>query len=140
MIKNYLKIALRNLLKNKIYSLINISGLAIGMTATIMIGLWINDELSFNDYFKNKETIAQIYQHQSNNGEIGTGEAIPRPLEFALRKEYSDNFKHIVMSSWNGSRYLKYGDVNLNFSGSFMQNGAPDMLSLEIIAEVKNQI
>lgn len=133
MFKNYLKVALRNLLKNKVYSLINISGLAIGMTATIMIGLWINDELSYNDHFENKETIAQIYQHESSNEMVDTGPAIPRPLEFALRKDYADNFKHIIMSSWNQARYLKYGDVNLNMEGSFMQEGAPEMLNLEFI-------
>ncbi|MFD2566354.1 ABC transporter permease [Pseudotenacibaculum haliotis] len=138
MFKNYLKIALRNLLKNKVYSLINISGLAIGMTATIMIGLWINDELSNNDYFENKATIAQVFQHQSSNGEVETGEAIPRPLEFALRKDYGDNFKHIIMSSWNQPRYLRYGEINLNIDGNFMQEGAPEMLGLEIIAGEKN--
>ncbi len=138
MFKNYLKIALRNLLKNKVYSLINISGLAIGMTATIMIGLWINDELSSNDYFENKATIAQVFQHQSSNGEVETGEAIPRPLEFALRKDYGDNFKHIIMSSWNQPRYLRYGEINLNIEGNFMQEGAPEMLGLEIIAGEKN--
>jgi len=133
MFKNYLKVALRNLLKNKVYSLINISGLAIGMTATIMIGLWINDELSYNDHFKNKETIAQIYQHESANGMVDTGPAIPRPLEFALRKDYADNFKHIVMSSWNQTRYLRYGEVNLNIQGNFMQEGALDMLGIEVL-------
>lgn len=138
MFKNYLKIALRNLLKNKVYSLINISGLAIGMTATIMIGLWINDELSNNDYFENKATIAQVFQHQSSNGEVETGEAIPRPLEFALRKDYGDNFKHIIMSSWNQPRYLRYGEINLNIDGNFMQEGATELLGLEIIAGEKN--
>lgn len=138
MFKNYLKVALRNLLKNKVYSLINISGLAIGMTATIMIGLWVNDELSYNDHFENKSTIAQMYQNQTSNGETGTGPAIPRPLEFAIRKDYGDNFKHIIMSSWNQPRYLRYGNTNLNFSGNFMQRGAPDMLNLEIIAGVKD--
>lgn len=133
MFKNYLKVALRNLLKNKIYSLINISGLAIGMTATIMIGLWVNDELNYNDHFKNKETIAQIFQHESANDMIDTGPAIPRPLEFALRKDHADNFKHIIMSSWNQTRYLKYGDVNLNTEGSFMQDGATEMLNIEFV-------
>ncbi len=133
MFKNYLKVALRNLLKNKIYSLINISGLAIGMTATIMIGLWIYDELSYNDHFENKETIAQIFQHESSNGLVDTGPAIPRPLEFALRKEYADNFKHIIMSSWNQSRYLKNGEVNLNTEGSFMQEGVSEMLNIEFV-------
>jgi ABC-type antimicrobial peptide transport system permease subunit len=138
MFKNYLKIALRNLLRNKVYSLINILGLAIGMTATILIALWINDELSYNDYFENKATIAQVYQHESANGYVDTGQAIPRPLEFAIRKDYSDNFKHIVMSSWNQPRFLKYGESNINFQGNFMQEGAPEMLNLEILSGVQD--
>ncbi|MDW5290178.1 ABC transporter permease [Formosa sp. PL04] len=138
MFKNYLKIALRNLLKNKVYSFINISGLAIGMAVTIMIGLWIVDELNFNNYFKDKAHIAQIYQSQEFNGVKGTGPAIPRPLEFALREGYKDNFKHIVMSSWTNSRYLKYGDKNINRNGNFMQEGAPDLLNLNIISGIKD--
>jgi ABC-type antimicrobial peptide transport system permease subunit len=140
MFKNYIKIAFRNLLKNKVYSLINISGLAIGITATVMIGLWINDELNYNDFFEDKDTIAQIFQHQTNNGKTNTGPSIPRPLEFELRKDFSDNFKHIIMSSWTQSRYLKYGDINININGNFMQEGAPEMLNLEIISGVKNGI
>ena len=66
--------------------------------------------------------------------------AIPRPLEFALRKDYKDNFKHIVMSSWTLPRYLEYEEKNLNFQGNFMQKDAPDMLNLEIIAGIKNGI
>ncbi|PQJ79288.1 ABC transporter permease [Polaribacter porphyrae] len=133
MFKNYLKIAWRNLLKNKVYSLINIAGLAIGMTATILIALWIFDELDRDNNFDNKATIAQVYQHQTINGRTGTGPAIPRPLEFALRKDYGDNFKHLIMSSWNQSRYLQFGDINLSFSGNFMQQGVADMLQLNIV-------
>lgn len=133
MFKNYIKIGFRNLLKNKVYSLINILGLAVGMTATVLIGLWIADELDRNNNFANKSKIAQVFQHQTINGKIGTGTAIPRPLEFALRKDYQDNFKHLVMSSWMQSRYLKFGDLNLSFNGNFMQNGIADMLQLNII-------
>ncbi|MCB0427927.1 MAG: ABC transporter permease, partial [Mangrovimonas sp.] len=106
MIRNYFKIAWRNLRKNKVYSFINIFGLAIGMAVTITIGLWVNDELSYNDYFKNKASIAQMFQTQTFNGNKGTGTAIPRPLEMELRENYNDYFKHIIMSSWNFSNYL----------------------------------
>lgn len=140
MFKNYIKIAIRNLFKNKVYSLINIAGLAIGMTATILIALWINDELNYNNHFENKASIAQVLQTGTYNGNTGTGTAIPRPLEFALRKDYKDNFKHLVMSSWTLPRYLKYEEKNLNFQGNFMQKDAPDMLNLEIIAGIKNGI
>ena len=137
MLRNYLKIAFRNLFKNKVYSFINIFGLAIGMAATIMIGLWVADELSYNSYFKNKHNIAQIYQHQTMNGSIETGEAIPMPLEFALREKYDDNFEYIIMSSWNFPQYLSYGETNISIQGNFMQEGAPDLLNLDIITGEK---
>ncbi|WP_405562752.1 ABC transporter permease [Polaribacter sp. Asnod6-C07] len=140
MFKNYIKIALRNLLKNKVYSLINILGLAIGITATVMIGLWINDELNYNNHFENSNTIAQVLQNETYNNKTETSEAIPRALEFAIKKDYEDNFKHLVMSSWTQPRYLKYGEINLNFQGNFMQKGASEMLSLEIVSGVKNGI
>ncbi len=133
MLKNYFKIAFRNLLKNKIYSIINISGLAIGMAVAIIIGLWIHDEVSWNDYFTNKSTVAQMIQSQTFNGKTGTGPAIPRPLEFELRENYADYFKHIVMSSWNNSVYLKVGDKSISRDGNFMQEEAPALLDLKMI-------
>ncbi|MCK5441747.1 MAG: ABC transporter permease [Maribacter sp.] len=138
MIRNYLKIAWRNLRKNKAYSAINIGGLALGMAVTLIIGLWMQDELTHNSYFKNKDKIAQIFQSQTFNGQTGTGPAIPRPLEMALREGYADNFEHLVMSSWNNSQYLKYKEVSISKKGNFMQRGAPEMLSLEIVKGEKD--
>ena len=85
MLKNYIKIAWRNLTKNKAYTLINVGGLALGMAVALIIGLWIKDELTHNDYFTHKDRIAQIFQSQTFNGQTGTGPAIPRPLEKAFR-------------------------------------------------------
>ena len=95
MLKNYIKIAWRNLAKNKGYTIINVGGLALGMAVTLIIGLWVQDELSYNDYNTNKDKIAQIFQSQTFNGETGTGPAIPRPLEKAFRDGYMDNFEHL---------------------------------------------
>ncbi|MEL6916126.1 MAG: FtsX-like permease family protein [Bacteroidota bacterium] len=133
MFKNYLKIAWRNLLKNKGYSIINIGGLALGMAVTLIIGLWIHDEITYNTYFKNKDTFAQVFQSQTFNGNVGTGPAIPLPLEPALRDGYSDNFKHIMMSSWTQDSYIKYGEKSISRPGNYMQPIAPDLLNLEII-------
>lgn len=138
MFKNYLKIAWRNLWKNKGYTAINIGGLALGMAVTLIIGLWIQDELTHNAYFKNKGSIAQVFQSQTFNGNTGTGPAIPRPLEKALRDSYADNFKYLVMSSWNVSRYLKYKDKSLSKTGNFMQREAPEMLDLKILKGEKD--
>ena len=53
MFRNYFKIAWRNLVRNKVYSAINIGGLAVGMAVAMLIGLWLRDELSFNKYHQN---------------------------------------------------------------------------------------
>ncbi|WP_045472562.1 ABC transporter permease [Winogradskyella sp. PG-2] len=140
MLKNYFKIALRNLLKNKVYSFINIFGLAIGMAVAIIIGLWINDELSHNDYFNNKAKMAQMFQSQTFNGNTGSGPAIPRPLEFELRQNYADYFKHIVMSSWNNSVYLKVGEKSLSRTGNFMQEDGPALLDLKMLKGEHNAL
>ena len=57
MLKNYIKIAYRNLLNNKVFSLINIVGLSIGLTATILIFLWVNYESTYDAFHKNADDI-----------------------------------------------------------------------------------
>ncbi|MEM7380199.1 MAG: FtsX-like permease family protein [Bacteroidota bacterium] len=140
MFRNYLKIGWRNLLKNKGYTIINIGGLALGMAVTLVIGLWVEDELTYNDHFENREKIAQIYQSQTFNSQTGTGQSLPRPLEKALREGYADNFKYLMMSSWNFPQYLKYGEISISKTGSFMQREAPDLLELDILRGEKDGV
>lgn len=119
-------------MKNKGYSVINVGGLALGMAVTLIIGLWVYDELSYNSYFENKGKIAQVYQSQTFNGQTGTGPAIPRPLEMALRDGYGDNFEHLMMCSWTNEHYLKYGETSISRSGNYMQRMGPELFGLEI--------
>ena len=138
MFKNYLKIAWRNLKKNKGYTVINVGGLALGMAVALIIGLWVQDELSYNSYYPNKNKIAQLFQSQTFNGETGTNPAIPRPLEKALREGYGDNFKYLMMASWNGDLYLKYGENSFSRPGNYMQRDAPELLNLQIVKGEKD--
>ena len=133
MIKNYFKTAWRNLVKNKGYSLINIGGLAVGMTVAMLIGLWIYDEVSFDRSFKNHKRIAQIMQRFTINGETGAGTTIPFPMSDALRKSFGSDFKHISMSSWNGGHVLSCGDKMLTKNGTFFEPDIMDMLSVKML-------
>ncbi|MPR37374.1 FtsX-like permease family protein [Cytophagaceae bacterium SJW1-29] len=137
MLRNYFKIALRNLARNKGYSFINISGLAVGMAVAMLIGLWVYDELTYDHYHKNHDRIAQVWQSRTSNGEINTLITVPRPLEMSLRNEYADYFQHIVMSSWTLRGVVAYGNKRLVKEGNYMQPAAPEMLSLEILAGLK---
>ena len=133
MIKNYFKIAWRNLVKSKGYSALNIGGLAVGMAVALLIGLWMYDEVSFNKYHKNYDRIAQVMIKDNFNGQRFAGAPLPRPFEFELRNKYASPFKNIVMSRWNEEHILSVGDKKISKSGRFMQEGAPEMLSLEMM-------
>ena len=98
MIQNYLKIAFRNILRNKVYSFINIAGLAVGMAVAILIGLWVWDEVNFDKNNLNYNHITQVMQHLTNNGETQTQQVVPFPLAEELRKSYGSDFKRIVLA------------------------------------------
>lgn len=138
MIKNYFKVAWRNLIKNKVSSLINIGGLAVGMAVVMLIGLWIYDEVSFDRYHKNYSRIAQVIQNVTNNGEVQTWFAEPYPLAAELRKNYGSDFKSVVMSTGINGHIIAFGDKKLTKNGAYMEAGGPELFSLKMIKGSKN--
>ena len=133
MIKNYFKIAWRNLVKSKGYSAINIGGLAVGMAVAMLIGLWVYDELTFDKYHKNYDRIAQVMQHANFNGNIGTQVANPALMGPEIRAKYGSDFKYVVQSSWTGGHLLTVGDKNLTKTGIYFEPDATEMLTLKML-------
>jgi putative ABC transport system permease protein len=133
MIRNYLKVAIRHFSRNKVFSFINITGLSIGMAVTLLIGLWIWDEVSYNKQFENYDRIAQVMQTQSFNGELGTQHAVPFPIGDQLKKEFGSDFKYVTMSSWNNDHIISSGDKKVIIDGSYMEPAATDMFSLQML-------
>jgi putative ABC transport system permease protein len=87
MIKNYLKVAWRNLANNKAFSFINISGLAVGMALAMLIGLWIWDEYSVDGFHKNGKELYQVYERQTHDGIAEAGYFTQGPLAEELKKQ-----------------------------------------------------
>lgn len=104
MIRNFFLIAWRNITKNKLFSLINIAGLAIGMACTIMILLWVQYERSWNKTQKNYEQVYQGFSTRNFNGELSTGS----DLMFPLPKAAKENFPEV-----EGSTLVSYGENTL---------------------------
>jgi ABC-type antimicrobial peptide transport system permease subunit len=138
MFTNYLKTAWRNLFKNKVSSIINISGLAVGMAVAILIALWVYDEVSFDKYHKNYDRIVQVMQHQLFNGKYETQVANPAVMAEEIRRVYGNGFKYVVQSSWNYDHGLAYGDKIILKPGSFFEPPIVDMLSLKMLSGSKN--
>ncbi len=139
MIKNYFKIAWRNLRKSKMHSFINIIGLSLGMAVAILIGLWMYDELSFNKNFQNYDHIAQVIQNVTNNGEVQTWRSVPYPLAEELRTNYGSDFKHIVMST-TGDHIISIGDKKLKDRGGYFEKEMPEMFTLDMIQGKRNAL
>lgn len=116
MLKNYFKIALRNLQKNPVYAFINIAGLSIGIACSILIFLWVADEYAFDRFHKNYDRIYKVYMSQTWAQGIGTGTSMPYPLKEAI-KDKSSKVKHIAMTNWGEGNMLQAGDKRLNKLG-----------------------
>lgn len=135
MIQNYLKIAWRNLVKNKMYGLINIGGLAAGMAVAMVIGLWVYDEVSYNRSHKNYEHIAQVYRRNTEPLEQKTDSYVgmPQPVASVLKEKYGHLFKHVILLWWDASYTLRAGGNSFAKTGQFIEDGVIDMLSLKMI-------
>jgi putative ABC transport system permease protein len=91
MLKNYVKIAIRNIKKHKGYSFINISGLAVGMACCILILLWVKDELSYDQFHENADRIYRVTEHQYNSsGDYFPVAVTPWPLAEALKNDFPE--------------------------------------------------
>ena len=112
MIKNYLKIAIRNIRKNSIYTILNISGMAIGMACSILILLWVQDEWSFDRHFKNADNLYRVLEKFiSIDGHLYQEATTPSPLAAVLKEQYpeiirSSRFKDFPISMQNGDDYI----------------------------------
>ena len=90
MFRNYLKVAWRNLIRNKSFSVLNIAGLSIGLTVFTLIVLWINFELGFDRFHENQERIYEVNNQYDVDGEIWTWNSTPKAMALAIKKDYPE--------------------------------------------------
>ena len=139
MLRNYLKIAFRNLVRNKVYSFINIGGLAVGMAVAMLIGLWIYDEFSANKHHKNYESLYQVMMHQTHDGHRGTQNALPYPMGEELKTKYPD-FQAVAMCDWGTNSSLVTGNKKFLKDGHYIGAEAIGMFSLAVLNGDKNPL
>ncbi len=140
MIRNYFKVALRNLLRNKAFAALNITGLALGMAVAILIGIWIADEVSFNHYYPDHKSLAHVMITQTNQGETYTGSTIAMPLGYALQSNHRDLFKQVALVSFHDLHILAYRDKKMPARGIFAQPAFPGMFGLRILQGSKEAL
>lgn len=121
-------------MKNKGYSFINIGGLSLGMAVALLIGLWVYDELSFNQYHENYGTIAQVSRIETRGGEKEVNNVQVTGLGTLLKTEYESQFEKVALvRSRTEERVLAFGENKFTQSGYFMQPDGADIFSLKMI-------
>jgi ABC-type antimicrobial peptide transport system permease subunit len=126
MLTNYLKIALRNLQRNSFYSFINIGGLSIGLACSILILLWVNDELTFDRFHKNHDHLYQAWINGYYDGTINSFTSVPQALADGL-KQADAGILRTVKVDWGYEHLLAVGDKRLMMSGHHV---GPDFLTM----------
>lgn len=117
MIKNYLKLAFRNLFKNKIYSLINISGLAVGIACCLLIMLYVQQELSYDRFHTNSDHIYRAWTEETTpDGRELFNTATPIPLHQALVDNIPEIQAAAYIYSYNNETRLPDSNESLNES------------------------
>jgi predicted permease len=132
MLRNYIKIAIRSLLKHKLYSGINVFGLALGMACALLIGLWVRDETSYNRFLPNAESICYVRVNFPFNGETVTNSVTPGPLQEAIAKSTPEV---VAVTKFNyGPEYLiKAGERAAKEKGHFATAGFFDVFDLPAV-------
>jgi len=132
MFKNYFIIALRQLKQNVGYTLLNVFGLALGLTCSLLIMLWIQDELSYDKFNKKYDTIYQVMGNQTYDGKTFTFASTPGLLAEALKTEVPE-MKNTTRVDW-GSRWLFIQHEKPIFkNGNYVDKAFFDIFSVDFI-------
>ena len=116
MFRNYFKIAWRNLFRNKGFSATNLLGLTIGITCTILISLWVQDELTYDKFHSNYGSIYKLYANRDFNNQVFTDQNMVLPLASTIEKSIPQ-VENAVVTTHRQPHILKYGDKKLKKEG-----------------------
>lgn len=131
MLKNYFKIAIRNLLRNKGFSAINISGLAVGMGSAILILLWIYNEISYDQFHTNKDYLYEAWNRGKFDGKLQCWDNTPKILGTTIKQEYPE----VANTARQYSRWFvtRTGDKKISSSAIITDPAFLQMFSFPLV-------
>src|SRR5678810_1147437 len=121
MFKNYLKTAFRNLWRNKVFSVINIMGLALGLVCSLLIMLWVKDEYGIDAFHKNGSQLYSVYERQNHDGQWSAFHGSPGIMADEMKRvlpevQYATNFGWNDLSTFEANN--KIVKENGNYAGA----------------------
>lgn len=134
MLKNYLKTSVRNLLRYKSYSIINIFGLTIGLATTLFIFLWVMDEMSYDQFHVKRDRIFRVMSNYIYpDGKIETYGATTAMLADAMRAELPE-LDEVTQATWNADLLIKHNNTSFTETGFYAHSGLFSIFSFPIVS------
>jgi len=117
MIKNYLKIAWRNLWRNKFFSVINIMGLALGIACSVLIILWVQNEVGMDAFHKNSDRLYQVIERQYYDHKVMGQYSVPGVLAEQMKKDLP-RVEYATNMAWNSQNTFRVGTKIIKLEGN----------------------
>ena len=132
MLKNYFKIAWRNLFRNKGFATTNLLGLTIGMSCSILIFLWVHDEMAYDRFQRNYDNIYQVIANRDFKNQVFTDRNMAFPLAKALQTSFPQ-IKNAVEMTDNQDHVIMYGEAKLKKNGYTVSEHFFDIFTCDFI-------
>lgn len=139
MVQHYLTLIYRNILREKGYFLINLVGLSAGLACTLLIYLWVSDELNVDKFHAKKDRLYQVMEFQEYAGEIMTTTSTPGLLAETLKEEIPE-FQYAATTTWIEKYTLSIDDHNLKAEGYQVGPDFFNIFSYDLIQGDANQV
>ncbi|MBT1690469.1 ABC transporter permease [Dawidia soli] len=139
MFKNYFLVTLRNLLKNGFYSFINIAGLSIGITCSILILLWVYDEVSYDRFLPKADRLYQVWANAKFDGKVQSWTSVPLPTYEGMRAADS-HIKRAAVTDWGGDHLLTVGETRLTKRGYWVGEDFLQMFEFPLLVGQADQV
>jgi len=142
MIRNYFKTAWRSLLKDRQFTLLNILGLTSGLTCSLLIFLWVNDEMSFDRFFANDAQLYRLLERRTYSGQASFTEESSGKLSEAVRLDLPEveYAAAVAPAYWFPQNTLTVGDKNIKANGQYAEEDYFNIFSFQLLDGSKNDV
>jgi putative ABC transport system permease protein len=132
MLKNYFKIAFRNLVRNRGFSIINILGLSIGMASAAIILLWVQNEVSYDRFHEKDKRLYEIWENDLRDGGLQSGVPTQQLLAPSLKKDYPE-IENTARIGWNEYVLFAYQNKSVKVNGTWADPSFLTMFSFPLL-------
>lgn len=142
MFKNHLKIAWRNLVKDRQFTLLNVLGLSAGLACALLIFLWVNDERSYDKFFANDDQLYQVMEHRRSDGDVKVSDESSGLVSEILKAQMPQvqYAASLAPPEWFQEFTLSVGDKNIKARGQYAGKDYFNIFSFKLLDGDKNKV